>query len=301
MLMNFKVLLCKISKWVDRYFGTDRLSTRARIIQPNSNVKNSLNDFKKSYYLYKHTNIAISGGEASGKKSLVETFENTRWFPIGKFVHIDIRRFMNTYGHITDKQSLQAALDKYIEDCILTRVKAGQLPGLTDRLIRGTDKVYKKPLVNFMILIIACYVLCKKDQWSILLENLLPVSWNIYVVILTIICCCWIIIVLCALSLINTYVAFSPVKRFNGFKVTIAKKMNIEIPVEGTINRNDYNQTTIYIMWRLRWQIGHTVVFDNLEQLGEGAFQKIVLHLCELNDSVNCHGGYLETMEYTPF
>lgn len=301
MLMFFKNFFCSISNWFDRHFGTDRLSTLPRKIQSDSRVKNSLSDFKKSYYFYRHTNIAISGREASGKKSFVETFEKTRWFPVGKFVHIDIRHFMGEYGHIKETQSLQTALDTYIENCIISRAKAGQLPGLNDRLIRGSDRIYKKPLVAIMVALITGGVLGTMGQWSDWLENLLPNSWNKYAVLLAIMSCCWITIALCCLCLINALVAFWPVKWINRFRVTILKSAEVEASTGNTLNGNNYNQTTIYIMCRLRWQIGHTIVFDNLELLGEEAFQRIIPHLCGLNGRVNSHCGAWKLWNVYPF
>lgn len=301
MLMVFKKFFCSISNWFYRHFGADRLSTLPRKIQSDSRIKNSLSDFKKSYYFYRHTNIAISGREASGKKSFVETFEKTRWFPVGKFVHIDVRHFMGECGHIKETQSLQAALDTYIENCIISRAKAGQLPGLNDRLIRGSDRIYKKPLIAIMVALITGGVLGTMGQWSAWLENLLPISWNKYAVLLVIMSCCWITIALCGLCFINTLVAFWPVKWINRFRATILKGTEVEVSTGNTVNGNNYNQTTIYIMCRLKWQIGHTVVFDNLELLGEEAFQKIIPHLCGLNSRVNSHGGAWKLWDIYPF
>ena len=114
-------LFCSISNWFDRYFGPDRLSTLPRRIHSDLGVKKLLRDFRKPYYIFRKTNIAITGGETSGKKSFVRTFEKARWFPVGKFLYIDLRHFIEACGCVKDVHSLQTALDVYIENCIISR------------------------------------------------------------------------------------------------------------------------------------------------------------------------------------
>ena len=138
------------------------------------------------------------------------------------------------------------------------------------------------------------------SQWSDWLINLLPKSWNDHAIRLAIMICCVATIALCCISVISSTVALWPLRWINKIKAT-SKLAGFEIAVGSDTNRGGYNQTIIYVLCKLRWQIGHTVVFENLEVLGEEAFQKIIPHLCDLNLRINAHGNAWKLWDISPF
>lgn len=296
---RFKNLFYNISCWFDRSFGPNRLSTLPRKIQFDHCTKKLLRDFRKLCYFSLQSNIAISGGESSGKKSFVRTIEKTRLLPVGKFLHIDIRQFIAEFDKSKDLHSLQNELDLYVENCIISRAKSGELPGINNRLVRGPERIFRRPLIAIMIAIITGGLLSTMTLWSDWLINLLPITFNEHAVRLAVLISSIVIIALYCLSTIKSTIALWPFRWINKIKAS-SKLTELEIAVGNNNNRTEYNQTIIYVLCRLRWQIGHTVVFENLEALGDEAFPKIIAHLCGLNKRVNDHGNAWKLWDISP-
>lgn len=289
-----------ISCWFDQHFGLDRLTVLPRKINANSGEKKMLMDLRKLYCFSLKSNIAVTGGETSGKKSFVKTFETTRWFPVGKFLHIDIIHFAEQCGNTKDYGSLQTALDTYIEHYIISRARAGELPGLNDRLVRGPERIYRKPLIAFMVAFLMRKLLYTKDQWIDCIIYFLPKTWESQAIDLAIRACCVMIMIACCISIIKSVVALWPPRWITKIKAT-AKVSKLEVSLDADINRSEYCQNIIYALYKMRWQIGHTVVFENLEAVGEEVFPKIVSHLCSLNKRINEYGKSWKLWDITPF
>lgn len=289
-----------ISYWFDQHFGPDRLTALPRRFNANSSVKKKLVDLRKLYCFSLKSNIAVTGGEAYGKKSFVNNFERSRWFPIGKFLHIDICHFAEQYGGTKDYGSLQIALNAYIEDYISSRAQAGELPGLNHRSVRGPEGIYRKPLVALMVAILMGSLLYTRNQWIDYLIYFLPETWGFQAIYLTIMVCCVAVMIVCVNSIIKSAVALWPPRWITNIKAT-SKIAELEVALGADINRNEYCKDIIYELYKMRWQIGHTVVFENLEVLGEEVFPRIILHLFGLNKKVNEYVKTWKLWDITPF
>lgn len=272
--------------WVDYVFGPDRLTVQPRKIIANSVEKDMLNNLRKLYWFSQKTNIAVTGGKAVGKKSFIRTFEASRILPVGKFLRVDIRSFAEQYVGAKDTISLQSALDAYILDSIVSRAHQGELPGLNDRLIRGNEKIYRKPLVAIIMAVLMMVVFRAKNQ-LVALVNYLPETWNTQVISLVIDICCAITIIACFVSIIKSVVAFWPL-RWLKIKMTL-KTTPLEVSIDDNICQTEDWKHIIYVLKKMRWKIGHTVVFTDLDALDEEAFSKTITHLSSLNRITNEH------------
>lgn len=279
-----------VSNWFTRHFGPDRLSILPRKIQTDKEAKKMLRDLRKFFYFSSISNISITGGITSGKKSFIKTFENTRYFPIGKFIHIDIRHFVEEREQTQNLLSFQTDLDRYIDNCITSRAQAGDLPGLNDRLIRGPERLYRKPLIAIMVAFLMGWLLSTMNQWSDLFVGVFPETLNEQTIQLCINICCVATFIMCCISIINSAVALWPLRWINKVKAA-SKTSTVEFTLGTDTNQSEYTQIIIYALCKMRWQIAHTVVFENLETLGEEDFQKAISHLCSLNHKINEHGN----------
>ena len=283
-----------IFHWLDRHFGSDRLTTLPRKKPITNEEKNSLNYLRKLYIFSTKTNIAITGEKTCGKKGFVEKFEMNRWFRVGKFLHINVPVFMGDYG---SHPNMQIAFDEFIERYLLSHAHAGELPGETDRLVRGSVWLLKKPLYALLISFFAYFFLSKIEQWIDPLINILQIdlflrtyqiSWGIEEIKVILSLFCALIILLCWIIIINSLVKHWSSK-YNSKLSANSRFIGVEASLESTPKRQDCNQTIIYLLYKMRWQIGHTVVFENLEEFGEESFCSMISHLCDLNERINKH------------
>ena len=286
-IKHLKDAFRRFSCWVDYVFGPDRLTVQPRKITANSVEKDMLNDLRKLYWFSQKTNIAVTGGKAVGKKSFVRTFEASRILSVGKFLRVDIRSFAEQYGDAKDTISLQSALDAYILDSIVSRAHQGELPGLNDRLIRGHERIYRKPLVAVMMTVLMIVAFRTKNQWVDYLVNYLPETWNTQGISLVIDICCAITIIVCLISIIKSVVAFWPL-RWLKIKMTLGTTP-VEVSIDdNTCQTGDWNHI-VYVLKKMRWKIGNTVVFTDLDALDEETFSKTITHLRALNRITNEH------------
>ena len=294
-----KKLHNKFSHWTDRTFGPDRLSFQPRIITAGDVDKDVLNELRKIYRTHQKTNIAVTGGKSVGKKSTVKTFEEERFFSFGKFIHVDFREFADLYLDTADSIILQTRVDAYLLDNITARAKQGELPGLNDQLVRGHERIYRRPLIDILLIGLIILILYSKDQLVGFICQYLPETWKSTDIGLAVGIVCVAIIVVSCLSLIRSAIAFWP---FKWLKIKVAPKTP---PVELSVEDNktgavENKNKTIYALKRLRWKIGHTVVFDNMDVLGEEVFLKLITHLCAFNRKTNEHITSWRLWKITP-
>ena len=114
----------------------------------------------------------------------------------------------------------------------------------------------------------------------------LPDSWDLKIFNLVFSVICIGLIVLSCLRLIKIAIAFWPLNRL---KIKfVSKNSEIDFAVDdNNIGSTAYQNKIIYALTVMRWEIGHTVVFENMEALGEEAFLITISHLCALNRKIN--------------
>ncbi len=67
---RIKSIYHRLSHWMDRNFGPDRLTFQPRKINANPAETEALNELRKLYRSHQKTNIAVTGGKSVGKKAL---------------------------------------------------------------------------------------------------------------------------------------------------------------------------------------------------------------------------------------
>ena len=286
----------RFSCWLDLNLGPDRLTLQPRRVNDDFTVNKRLHDLRKMYRFCLKTNIAVTGGKAVGKKSFIKTFEEKRFFPIGKFLRVDICTFVEQCRDIT---SFRDFLDPFILKSIVTRAQQGELLGSTDDIVKGPMRIYRKPFVDIMIGVLMGVMLHTKDQWIDYVIYYLP-AWepqgiNLFIIISGIIIILWRFN-----SLVKWIVAFWPLVRLN-IKVAL-KRVPAEVSIiDGGVSRYKTRNSIIYVLKRMRWRIGHTVVFENLDTLGEEVFPRVISHLRALNKDTNSHVKAWKFWDIAPF
>ena len=116
-----KLMYQRLSHWIDRNYGPDRLTFQPRIIKGKAADREMLNELKKLYRSHNKTNISITGGKSAGKKSFLKTFENGRLLSFRKFIHVDFLNFVDKYQKAANSNSLLTSLDLCLYDNIISR------------------------------------------------------------------------------------------------------------------------------------------------------------------------------------
>ena len=281
-----KLMYQRLSHWIDRNYGPDRLTFQPRIIKGKAADREMLNELKKLYRSHNKTNISITGGKSAGKKSFLKTFENGRLLSFRKFIHVDFLNFVDKYQKAANSNSLLTSLDLCLYDNIISRAHQGELPGLTLDLVRGSKKVYRKPLNIIVGIAIMVLIFTNRNQIIDDITKYLPDSWDLKIFNLVFSVICIGLIVLSCLRLIKIAIAFWPLNRL---KIKfVSKNSEIDFAVDdNNIGSTAYQNKIIYALTVMRWEIGHTVVFENMEALGEEAFLITISHLCALNRKIN--------------
>lgn len=264
---------CK--RWIDDRIGQDELTLTARVFKKDDIYSVLARRLRRAYRTRDVWNIAIIGGKGVGKTSFVKTYEARHTLPFCKYLYISIGDCIATEG-TTDLS--EDYVEAHILKQIFARARHGDLP---EAAFQTVPERKRKPIlfIETLVLTIGIWILILTfDQWNTIVASEYRNSVKAVLYIITIVWSC------IAASIIL-------IKKWNQYEIKKIKfsqnNVDAEIERKNKLSLDAYLYEVIYALKSMRWKIGHTVVIEDMELLGDDECLKLFGKLKMLNKSLN--------------
>lgn len=288
MLLELKVQFArKINHIKGRISRKDPLPLVPRAFGNDKVYKELAKDLDVSFHDPDIRNIGIEGDRASGKSSLIRTYEKrSGLLPFFRYLNISIA---NCEANSDEKKLTQKVVEEYLLKQILSLANEGDLPNSRYKSIPGKKR--KRPVGLIVSIVVSISVWAAQhsfEQWKIFVPEAYRGNVQGYLAVVK-----W--------GGITATTLFFSILLFS-FKVNL-KKIGIETPyvkvemdsvLKDGIDGNTWE--LIYALKQMKWKIRHTVVIEDMELISPDEcldiFRKLKNLNKQLNDNLQRHRFY---------